>query len=150
MFCFWSPWNQWHKFISLLFQLNTSGQSWRILPHCPALSLHNEKPYWTEMKKKARELRKCGVCLSPPISGNWYWRPHFAPRTSLLEMSFFFFLSAKKTAEAVETELVVCQCMREQDYLTVMSALLNTITPYRSERDPRRICCLLKRVWKCM
>lgn len=152
MFCFWSPWNQWHKFISLLFQLNTSGQSWRILPHCPALSLHNEKPYWTEMKKKARELRKRGVCLPPPsvvidIGGLIL---HLGLLFLKWAFFFFFFLSAKKTAEAVEMELVVCRCMRERDYLTVMSALLNTITPYRSARDPRRICCLLKRVWKCM
>lgn len=53
------------------------------------------------------------------------------PWPSLLEMSF---LSAQKTAEAVEMELVVCRCMREWDYPGVMSALLNTITLRRSER----------------
>lgn len=63
---------------------------------------------------------------------------------------FILFFCEKKTAEAVEMELVVCRCMREQDYLGVMSALLNTITPYRSEGDLRRIYCLLKRVWKSM
>lgn len=127
-----------------------STQLWRIPPHHIALSPHNIKPYWAEMKKKASEFRKGGVRRLPlsPISGNWYWRPHFAPWTSLLEIGFF--LSARKTAEAVEMELVVCRCMRERDYLGVMSALLNTITPYRSERDLRRIYCLLNRVWKCM
>lgn len=50
-------------------------------------------------------------------------------------------------------ELVVCRCMRERDYLTVMSALLNTITPYRSERGseedilPARACVELCVIW---
>lgn len=73
-------------------------------------------------------------------------------QTSLLQMSF---LSAEKTAEAVEMELVVCRCMREWDYLSVMSALLNTITPHRSERSekdilPAQLCVELCVIWNYM
>lgn len=68
------------------------------------------------------------------------------PRPPFLEMSF---RSTEKTAEAVEMELVVCRCMREWDYPSIMSALLNTITLYRSERDLKRIYCLLICVCVC-
>lgn len=121
------------------------------------LSLRGKKatlgPNGGREKKKCGILRKCSVHqrFLPlfAISGNWYLRPHFVPRPSLLEMSFFF-LSAQKTAEAVEMELVVCRCMREWDYPGVMSALLNTITLLRSERDPKRIYCLPSWVWRCV
>lgn len=89
------------------------------------------------MKRIAKDLRKCSIhqlFFHSPISGNWYLRPHFAPRPPFLEMSFW---STEKTAEAMEMELVVCRCMQEWDYPSVMSALLNTITLYRSERDPK-------------
>lgn len=95
------------------------------------------------MKRIAKDLRKCSIHqLFPlsPISGNWYLRLHFVPQPPFVEMSFW---SAEKTAEAVEMELVVCRCMREWDYPSVMSALLNTITLYRSDRDLERIYCLL-------
>lgn len=74
---------------------------------------------------------------------------------------FFFFLwnevldqreekrkKKEETAETVEMELVVWRRMREWDYPGIMSALLNTITLYRSERDLWRIyfqfICLCK------
>lgn len=54
----------------------------------------------------------------------------------------------EKTAETMEMELVVWRRMREWDYPGIMSALLNTITLYRSERDLWRIyfqfICLCK------
>lgn len=117
-------------------------------PHHMLLSLYNKNHIGLKWKRKHGiwgNVASISFFSPSAISGNWYLRPHFAPRPSLLEMSF---LSAQKTAEAVEMELVVCRCMREWDYPGVMSALLNTITLHRSERDPRRIYCLLNCVWR--
>lgn len=64
------------------------------------------------------------------------------------------FWSGEKTAEAVEMELGMCRCMREWDYPSIMSALLNTITLYRSGiwnlRNLKRIYSQFICVLKCV